>query len=164
MANRNNELGISDQTMNSLFSTHKLLGLTILILVVGRLGYRLSHGKPPDEPTIEQWQRSLSHLNHWALYLLLILVPIGGIIGIELYPALDIFGISLPAMVTPDREAAERVFYWHMMGAFAIVVLVGIHIMAVAFHYYIRKDGVLRRMLIRAGQYPFGTLLPDKHR
>jgi cytochrome b561 len=114
---------------------------------------RVSHGTPPDEPSIAAWQRIASHINHWGLYLLLLLVPIGGLFGILLYPSLDIFSVTLPALLSPDRDAAERVFYWHMVGAFGIVVLAGIHAIAAAYHYYMRRDGVLRRMLLRAGRY-----------
>ena len=153
MANHGNALNIPDGTLGKLFSTHKLLGIVIFSLVIARLAYRLSHGTPPDEPSIAAWQRIASHINHWGLYLLLLLVPIGGLIGILLYPSLDIFGVTLPALLSPDRDAAERVFYWHMVGALGIVVLAGIHAIAAAYHYYMRRDGVLRRMLLRAGRY-----------
>jgi cytochrome b561 len=153
MANHGNALNIPDGTLGKLFSTHKLLGIAIFFLVVARLAYRFSNGTPPDEPSIAAWQRIASCINHWGLYLLLVLVPIGGFIGILLYPSLDIFGVMLPSLLPPDRDAAEGVFYWHMVGAFGIVVLAGIHVIAAAFHYYIRRDGVLRRMLLRVGRY-----------
>jgi cytochrome b561 len=76
-----------------------------------------------------------------------------GYVGISLYPALDIFGLfSLPGIVAPSQEAAARVFYWHWVGAVAIVLLVGMHVGAALFHYLIRKDGVLQRMWVRAGR------------
>jgi len=40
-----------------------------------------------------------------------------------------------------------------MLGAFAIVLLGGMHVAAALFHYLIRKDGVLQRMLVRAGRF-----------
>ena len=80
-------------------------------------------------------------------------VAIGGYVGISLYPALDVFGFNLPALVAPDQEAAAKVFYWHMLGAFAIVLLVSLHVSAATYHYYMRRDGVLRRMLVKAGRY-----------
>jgi cytochrome b561 len=164
MANQGNALNIPDGTLGKLFSVHKLLGIAIFFLVIARLAYRLFHGTPPDEPTIAAWQRIVSHINHWGLYLLLVLVPIGGFIGILLYPSLDIFGLTLPALLSPDRDAAERVFYWHMVGAFWIVVLAGIHAIAAAYHYYIRRDGVLRRMLLRVGRYSLEGGLPRTRR
>jgi cytochrome b561 len=156
MANQGNELNIPDGTLAKLFSTHKLIGIAIFFLVAARLAYRLTHGKPPDEPSIAPWQKIASHINHWGLYLLLILVPLGGFLGILLYPSLDIFGVTLPAFVSPDREAAVRIFHWHMIGAFGVLVLAGIHAIAATYHYYLRRDGVLRRMFIRAGRYSLG--------
>jgi cytochrome b561 len=80
-------------------------------------------------------------------------VPIGGYIGISLFPALDVHGFTLPAVASPDQQAAERVLFWHKLGAFTIVALAGMHVAAALFHYFIRKDGVLQRMLVRAGRY-----------
>jgi cytochrome b561 len=153
MAYRGNTLNVWDDLTNGLYSTHKLLGLTIFILVAARLIYRLTHGAPPDEPTLTWWQKAASHINHWGLYLLLLVVPIGGYIGISLYPALDIFGlVSLPGLVAPNQDAAARIFYLHWLGAVAIVLLVGVHVAAALFHYLIRRDGVMRRMFVRAGR------------
>ncbi len=153
MAYRGNTLNVWDGLTNALYSSHKLLGITILVLVLARLIYRLGHGAPPDEPTLTWWQKGAAHLNHWGLYLMLLVVPIMGYVGISLYPALDIFGLfSLPGIVAPSQEAAARVFYWHWVGAVAIVLLVGMHVGAALFHYLIRRDGVLQRMWVRAGR------------
>jgi cytochrome b561 len=150
---RGNMMEIWDGLTNALYSTHKLLGVVIFLLVLARLFYRLSHGAPPDEPTLAWWQKAGAHFNHWALYLALLVVPVLGYIGVSLYPALDIFGLfSLPGIVAPDQGAAARVFYWHFIGAVAIVLLIGMHVGAALFHYVIRKDGVLRRMWVLAGR------------
>jgi cytochrome b561 len=153
MAYRGNKLDIWDGLTNALYSSHKLLGIVIFLLVLARLVYRLRNGAPPDEPSLEWWQRGASHTTHWGLYLLLLVVPILGYIGVSLYPALDLFGIvSLPGLVAPNQDAAARVFYYHWLGAVAIVLLIGMHVGAALFHYVIRKDGVLRRMWVRAGR------------
>src|SRR5687767_3381820 len=86
-----------DATTNTLYSAHKLAGFVILLLVVLRLLYRIFHGAPPDEPTIAAWQKGAAHLNHWGLYLLLIVVPVLGWLGVTHYPALGtLAGITLP--------------------------------------------------------------------
>ena len=95
MVYRGKGLNLWDATTNFLYSTHKMLGLIILFVVVARLSYRLTKGAPADEPTLTPWQKGVSHATHWLLYLLLIVVPIGGYIGISLYPALDVHGFSL---------------------------------------------------------------------
>ena len=99
-----------DALTNTLYSSHKTLGLVILALVIARLFYRFSHGAPADEPTIEWWQKAASHATHWSLYLLLLLVPIVGWLGISLYGARDVFGLfSIPPLAGQDQAAAEGV-------------------------------------------------------
>jgi cytochrome b561 len=143
-----------DALTNTLYSSHKTLGLVILALIVTRLIYRLAHGAPADEPTIEWWQKAASHVTHWTLYLLLILVPIVGWLGISLYGAREVFGIAtIPALAAQNSEAAGLVLNLHRYLAYLTVALIGMHIgAAVVLHYFIRKDGVLQRMLPWAGR------------
>jgi cytochrome b561 len=148
MTYRGNTLDIWDGLTDALYSTHKLLGFLVLWLSVGRLIYRLVHGAPPDEPTLEWWQKAASHLVHWALYGLLLVVPLFGWIGISLFPSLTVFSLfDLPALAAPNEEAAKRVLFIHGWLAILLALLVCGHIAAALFHYFIRKDGVLRRML-----------------
>lgn len=150
MAYRGNTLKIWDAVTGGLYTSHKLLGVTILAVVVCRLAYRLTHGIPAAEPTLTAWQRVASRLNHWGLYILLLCVPIAGYIGISLYPALDILGqFSLPAVVEPNREASDTAFLVHRLLGRLLVLLVAIHVAAALFHHFIRKDNVLARMLPR---------------
>jgi cytochrome b561 len=148
MAYRGNTLKIWDAVTGGLYTSHKLIGVTILLVVLGRLAYRLTHGTPADEPTIEPWQKIASHLNHWGMYVLLLCVPMAGYIGISRYPALDIFGLfSLPGVAPPNREASATAFLVHRLLGSLLVLLVAIHVAAALFHYFIRKDNVLARML-----------------
>lgn len=150
MSYRGGTLNVWDALTNALYSGHKLGGLLILLIVIWRLGYRLSQGAPADEPTLAGWQRLISHLNHWGLYLLLIALPVAGYVGVSLFPALDVFGLlTLPALVAPDEAAAKAVFALHGTLAWALVVLIALHVGAALHHYFVRKDDVLGRMLPR---------------
>src|SRR5689334_5619568 len=64
MAYRGNDLNIWDGLTNTLYSSHKLIGLLLLLLIVVRLGYRLSHGAPADEPTLNIFEKIASHVTH----------------------------------------------------------------------------------------------------
>jgi cytochrome b561 len=110
------------------------------------------HGAPPDEPTIEPWQKVLGHITHWALYALLIIVPIIGWRAVSHYGPFEPFGFKLPTIGTQNDSAATQAFFYHMVAAYALIVLAGMHVGAGLFHYVIRKDGVLRRMFVRAGR------------
>jgi len=147
MAYRGNVLNIWDGLTNNLYSTHKMVGLIILALVIARLIYRFRNGAPRDEPTLEVWHKAASHATHWSLYLLLLVVPVLGYLGVCYYPALSVFGFNLPALVSPDDAAAAKVLAAHAIGAFLLIALIGMHIGAGLYHYLIRKDGVLNRML-----------------
>ncbi len=148
MSYRGNVLNIWDELTNGLYSAHKLTGFLLLWLMAGRLAYRLLHGVPQDEPTLAWWQKAASHLVHWLLYGLLIVVPLLGWIGVSLFPALTIFDLfDLPALTKPDEEMAKRVLGIHGKLALATGALALMHIGAALHHRLILRDGVMRRML-----------------
>jgi cytochrome b561 len=150
MVYRGKTLNVWDQLTGALYNGHKLVGIAILLLVLWRLAYRFTRGAPPDEPTLEPWQKLASHFNHWGLYLLLVATPVAGYVGISLFPALDIFGLfKLPGIVAPDKAAAGTAFVVHMALAIALVLLIGMHVAAALFHHVVRKDNVLGRMIPR---------------
>ena len=148
MVYRGPGLNVWDAVTNTLYATHKLLGVTILLLVAIRLGYRLVAGAPAPEPTLAPWQKIASVLNHWSLYALLLTVPALGYVAICYFPALNIVGgFSLPAIVAPDRARYDAIIEWHEAGALTLLGLITLHIAAVVYHRFIRRDGVLARML-----------------
>ncbi|AOG05739.1 cytochrome b [Bosea sp. RAC05] len=148
MTYRGNTLNIWDGLTNAMYSSHKLLGFLVLWLVAGRLAYRLLKGAPPDEPTLLWWQKAGSHLVHWLLYGLLLVVPLLGWVGVSLYPSLTVFGLfNLPALAAPNEDLAKVVLDIHGTLAIVMGLLVCAHVGAALYHHLIRKDGVLRRML-----------------
>jgi cytochrome b561 len=131
-----------------LYNGHKLLGLLLLALVLIRLAWRIAHGAPPEEPTLTVWQRETSSLVHSWIYLGLIVVPLLGWVGISLYPALDVGWFKIPSLVTTPNEASSTVVLAaHAFAAFVLVGLIVMHVGAALYHYFIRGDGVLARML-----------------
>jgi len=83
---------------------------------------------------------------------MLIVTPIIGWRAISHYGPFEPFGIKLPAIAAQDQAQATQAFLWHMWAAYALIVLLGMHVGAALYHYVIRRDGVLRRMLVRAGR------------
>ena len=148
MVYRGKDLNIWDSLTNNLYSTHKALGLVILALVILRLFYRLVVGRPADEATITPFQRMASHTVHWSLYVLMIAIPIGGWLGVSLFPALDVFGLfQIPALTSPNKALSEQVLWVHGLAAYILLALIAIHVAAALYHHIIRGDGVLTRML-----------------
>jgi cytochrome b561 len=135
-----------------LYDGHKILGLVILLLVAARLIYRLARGAPPAEPTLAPWEKVVSHATHWAIYALLIIVPLLGWLAVSYYGPFAPFGIKLPPLAAQDDAKATRTFFMHMAAAYVLIVLLAMHVAAALRHYLVKKDGVLRRMLVRAGR------------
>ncbi len=150
MVYRGQTLKLWDATTNTLYSTHKLIGITVLAVIVVRLGRRFLGGVPSDEPSLAAFHKIASHTAHWLLYALLIVVPVLGWLGVSMFPALDVFGlIKLPALAAPDQAQSKDVFAIHALLAFALIGLVTVHIVAALYHHFVRRDNVLRRMLPR---------------
>src|SRR5438309_1046282 len=62
------------------FNLHKSIGLTILALMIVRLGWRLAH-RPPEYPPMARWQARLARWTHAGLYVVLIALPLAGYLG-----------------------------------------------------------------------------------
>lgn len=137
---------IWDATTNQLYSTHKLIGLTILALMVLRLAYRLTAGAPAPAASLSGAQRLVSGTVHWLLYLLLIGVAIGGWLGISYFGALNAFGIQIPALVAKNEDMAKQIFVIHAIAGYTIAGLVALHIAGAMFHLLVARDGVFGRM------------------
>ena len=55
--------------------------------------------------------------------------------------------VPLPDLVAPDRSLGESLVQLHRTLAFLFAILIGIHVAAAAYHHFVRKDDVARRML-----------------
>ncbi len=146
--------GVFDGLTDALYTSHKAIGFIVLVLVIARIAYRLRNGAPPDEPTLEPWQKLASHVTHGALYVLLLVVPLLGLRGVSQYGARNIYGpISLPQIAAEADAAASGFTFWlHWIAGVALLGLIASHIGAAMFHFLIRKDGVLQRMLPMRGR------------
>ena len=129
-------------------SLHKAFGISVLCWMIARVINRLFTKAPPSVP-MPRWQATLSKLNHFALYALLIAMPVAGLL-MSVYGGrpVDIFGLfQIPVFVTPDRSLAR--FYndihtnivWPM-----IIVFTSLHIGAAFYHQWVLKDKLINRM------------------
>jgi cytochrome b561 len=136
-------------TKNALYTLHRSFGALVLALMMIRLAYRLVNGVPAPEPTLTAFQRIVSHAVHLGLYGLLIAQPIIGWVATSAYGAqISFFGLfTLPALVAKDEALSKPLFQVHELIGFVIAGLLAMHIGAALFHYFIRRDGVLQRML-----------------
>ncbi len=133
------------------YAMHKSIGISILALVLLRLSWRLYAGAPAAVPGTPAWQERLASLTHWALYALLLAIPLSGWVlnSASGFP-LQWFGLfNLPAIVGRDHglhELAEEVHEWLF---WAMVALAVAHAAAAFYHHLFQRDATLARMLPR---------------
>jgi len=77
----------------SLLFVHKSLGLTVLILVIARVAYRLSVGKPPYKQPLHKFNQVGGTTAHLLLYGLMILMPVTGYIFTRGRPSLAVLRV-----------------------------------------------------------------------
>jgi superoxide oxidase len=132
-------------------SWHTLLGLSILLLVILRLGLRLLQTIPSILPPLVNWQHKLAIVMHLALLAFMLVMPVIGwvLLSAEGHDVM-FFGLQLPALAAADREFAGSVAEVHEMIGTLGYFLIGLHTIAALFHHYITKDNTLVRMLPRA--------------
>ena len=135
------------ELQNQLFDLHRSLGTTVLVLVVLRLAWRLTHPAPPLGPEISSIQRFAAEVTHWLLYGLILVQPILGWLGSNAFGApIHIYGLfDLPVLVPKDDVLAKILFGAHQFVAYAILGFVSLHVLAALYHA-MRRDGVMSRM------------------
>jgi cytochrome b561/polyisoprenoid-binding protein YceI len=70
----------------ALTQLHKSIGITILILSIVRLGWRLANPPPPEPAGLAVWERSLSLVVHWGFYIIMIGMPLTGWLMVSTSP------------------------------------------------------------------------------
>ncbi len=139
-------------TQDFLYNFHKSLGVLIFVLMILRLINRIVRDAPMPEPSIERWQKAVSSAVHGSLYVLLLAMPIVGYLANSAFGApTPFFGLfNVPPIIGKNEALAEQLFAGHRLAGFLVIVLVAMHISAALFHYFVRRDTVLQRMLPRA--------------
>lgn len=127
---------------------HFMLGLTVFVLVWLRLALRALSGTPRIEPAPSGLQALLANLMHWALYALMIGLPIAGwmILSAADKPV-PFYGLELPHLVGANHDLAEEIEGWHALGGTIGYWLIGLHAVAGLYHHYVVRDNTLLRML-----------------
>jgi cytochrome b561 len=131
-----------------LYELHKSTGLTVLALALVRVAVRSARGTPPLEP-MPGWQRFAAHLSHYALYGLIVLVPLAGWTATSsCCPPVSLFWtVPLTLPMPADEAFWKAVFRIHVALAFTLAAIASIHVAAALHHHFIRRDRTLLRML-----------------
>jgi cytochrome b561 len=136
-----------------LYSYHKWLGITILLLVIIRLLWRLTHRAPPAPPGMAPWQRSAAAASHFLLYVLTLIIPISGWMFSSAagFKVVYLGLVPLPDLVGKDKSLAGQLQFAHEALNWVMAAVVVLHVAAALKHHWVDRDDVLRRMLPATG-------------
>lgn len=129
---------------------HFMLGLSVFVLVWLRLLARTLGATPKIQPAPPRWQLGLASLMHWALYALMITMPVLGwlVLSGENKPV-PFWGLELPHLIAENRDLAGQLEDWHIRIGTWGYWLIGLHALAGLLHHYAVRDNTLLRMLPR---------------
>lgn len=141
----------------ALLANHKSIGITVLVLAIIRLLWRLTHPPSPLPASLSVWQRQVSGLAHWLLYVLLFALPVSGWLmsSAKNYSVSWFNLLALPDFVAADKALAERLGEVHELLGEALLVLAIVHVFAAFKHYLYDKDGIMQRMATVSGSLLF---------
>ncbi len=141
----------------ALFQLHKSIGISIFVLTLMRIFWRLMN-RPPEEPPMPHLQKIISNWVHVLFYALMVLMPLTGWILVSasqrglptiLFNVLEWPHIAPLAQLSSDTK--EMLFPFlenaHSKLAWVAIVLLALHVVGALKHQFIDKDGLMARML-----------------
>jgi len=143
---------IAEESKGVFYAVHESAGLTIFLVAVARLWWRLRHPVPLD-PGLPPALRVTANGVHHLLYFALIVQPLLGFFmtnafGFPMQGQTAYLGlIDLPKFMEASEPLGNALLALHRWLGWTILALLVLHIGGVVFHQALRKDGTLLRMV-----------------
>lgn len=140
--------GITPQKLRY-FSWHKWIGVTVFVLALARIVWRLTHPAPALPGHMSGWERAAAHAGHGLLYVLMIAVPVTGYLysSAANVPVVYLGLVPLPRIISPDPALKAFFKTAHIALDYGLAALVVAHVLAALKHQWIDRDGLLARMI-----------------
>ncbi len=142
------EMPLSPQKLK-FYSWHKWLGVTVFLLVVLRLAWRVTHRPPPLPASLPAWQRSAAEATHWLMYALMLAIPLSGWLmsSAKGFQTVYLGVIPIPDLLAKDEALGNLLDIVHQVLAYGLIALLVVHVAAALKHHWVDRDDVLTRML-----------------
>ena len=132
----------------AIIANHKSIGITILVIAIIRLVYRLNSTPPTLPESMPSWQKLASNTSHFLLYFCLFALPVSGWLmsSANAYSVSWFNLIALPDLISANKTMAETLATMHLRLSDALIILAAVHVIAAIKHHVVDKDNVLTRM------------------
>jgi cytochrome b561 len=129
---------------------HAAAGMTLAAVMLGRLLWRFVNKTPMMPASSPPWEKRGAVLGHGALYVLTFLVTISGWLSTgAVRPQVSSSLFWLVAVPPPAIDGGKLVRELHELAADMLIAFAAAHVLAALWHHFVRRDSVLRRMLLR---------------
>jgi cytochrome b561 len=140
-----------------LLPLHISLGLSVLVLSIVRLLWRLAHRPPPHPSRMKRWEVLLANIAHAAFYALIVAMPLSGWAVLSAHQNakwLSLFGIPWPPLPIAGDLSREAVDATHdlfvdvhsWLSVQISMVMLALHVGAVVKHHVFDNEPALKRM------------------
>jgi cytochrome b561 len=132
-------------------AAHMSVGLVLFAIVAARIFYRIMNPPPVLPSTMGRWEQRLAQLTHWLLYAVLIIMPVSGyIMSSGDKPPISFLGlIDMPKIPISQGVGKAAAIVHVLITQFVVYGLIVLHLAGTAWHLFVRRDGLLSRMLPR---------------
>jgi len=133
----------------ALLARHKSFGMTVLMLAVLRLLWRLKNRAPELPSGMTPLERMLARVTHVAFYVLLFAMPLSGwLMSSAKNYSVSWFGLfTWPNLIGKNEAQFDFLRSTHHLLSDLLFVIAVLHILAALKHHFWNKDDVLLRML-----------------
>jgi cytochrome b561 len=131
---------------------HKALGLSILLLTVVRIAWRIRDPAPRHPAGMPLWALRLAQAVTVGLLALMIVMPVTGYLwttghGYDIFDSAPFNAVHMPRIGWKDKGLGDLAKSVHLVGRWLVFGLIGLHLAGVSYHLIVRRDGLLGRML-----------------
>lgn len=132
-----------------LYSWHKWAGVTVFLLLLFRLLWRIKNPPPPLPESMPKALQLVAHAGHFGLYALMFAIPLSGWLMSSAKGFQTVyFGVlPIPDLIEKNRELGHLLAEVHETLSWLFIILLVGHIAAALKHHFIDKDDILIRML-----------------
>ena len=125
---------------------HVTLGVFIFYIVLARLIYKVFNPTPSLGGSIFPGQRLIAKLNHFFLYISILIITISGSLK-KLFNGekIDFFFIDLK--IKDNFDLADFFYDIHIFANYFLLALISLHIIAVLVHKVLFKENLLKKIL-----------------
>lgn len=132
----------------TLKEVHYLFGLSVFVLVWLRMAVRFLSPQPKILPEPPRWQEISANLMHYALYALMIGLPLLGWLTVSAEgKSIGWLGFQLPHLIAENKGTAKLLEEAHEVIGKLGYFMIGLHAAMALVHHYWVKDNTLIRLL-----------------